>query len=187
MDLNVKKINESLEKSEASALEPWYRTNKYGDWILDHIAYGWRIYYKYYDVKRWVISTYQRMRYGVSDSECWSLDWTLTNFILPRLKHFKKINVHTHPPDITPERWEEILDELIWTFEYMHDEEKFNPMPMVLYVRGNMDDYFKNAEREQTPEQKLAWENYVNKSKELEERRKKGMLLFAEYYQQLWD
>jgi len=123
MDLNVKKINESLEKAEASALEPWYRTNKYGDWILDHIAYGWRIYYKYYDVKRWFISTYQRMRYGVSDSECWSLDWTLTNFILPRLKHFKKINVHTHPPDITPERWEEILDELIWTFEYMHDEE----------------------------------------------------------------
>jgi hypothetical protein len=38
MDLNVKKINESLEKSEATSLEPWYRTNKYGDWILDHLA-----------------------------------------------------------------------------------------------------------------------------------------------------
>ena len=154
MDLNVKKINESLEKAEDSALEPWYKTNKYGDWILDHIAYGWRIYYKYYDVKRWIISTYQRIRYGVSDSECWSLDWTLTNFILPRLKHFKKINVHTHPPQVTPEEWDKILDELIWTFEYMHDEEKFNPMPTVMYVSSNMDDYFKNVKREQTPEQK---------------------------------
>jgi hypothetical protein len=127
------------------------------------------------------------MRYGVSDSECWSLDWTFTKFILPRLKHFKKINVHTHPPDITPERWEEILDELIWTFEYMLDEEKFNPMPPVMYVRGNIDQYFENVKREQTPEQKQAWENYIKKSQELEERRKKGMLLFAEYYQQLWD
>jgi hypothetical protein len=187
MDLNAKKINESLEKSEATELKPWYRTNKYGDWILDHIAYGWRVYYKYYDVKRWIISTYQRIRYGVSDSECWSLDWTLTNFILPRLKHFKKINVHTYPPDITPERWNEILDELIWTFEYMHDEEKFNPTPMFRYEVDNMDDYFKNIKREKTPEQKQAWDEYLKKNEELEERRKKGMLLFAEYYQQLWD
>jgi hypothetical protein len=127
------------------------------------------------------------MRYGVSDSECWSLDWTLTNFILPRLKHFKKINVHTYPPDITPERWNEILDELIWTFEYMHDEEKFNPTPMFRYEVDNMDDYFKNIKREKTPEQKQAWDEYLKKNEELEERRKKGMLLFAEYYQQLWD
>ena len=80
------------------------------------------------------------------------------------------------------------MDELIWTFEYMEDEEKFNPMPPVMYVRlGNMDDYFKNVEREKTPEQKQAWEQYLKKNEELEERRKKGMLLFAEYYQQLWD
>ena len=50
-----------------------------------------------------------------------------------------------------------------------------------------MDDYFKNINREKTPEQKLAWDNYLKKSKELEKRRKKGMLLFAKYYQQLWD
>ena len=70
----------------------------------------------------------------------------------------------------------------------MHDEEKFNPMPPVMYVRlGNMDDYFKNINREKTPEQKLAWEQYLKKNQELEERRKNGMLLFAAYYQQLWD
>ncbi len=69
----------------------------------------------------------------------------------------------------------------------MHDEEKFNPMPTVMYVSGNMNDYFKNVKREQTPEQKQAWEQYLKKNQELEDRRKKGMLLFAEYYQQLWD
>ena len=185
--MDIKKINKSLEKSEATALKPWYRTNKYGDWILDRLAYGWRVYYKYYSVKRCFIDTYQRMRYGVADSECWSLDYTFTKFILPRLKHFKKINVHTHPPQVIPERWEQILDELIWTFEYMEDEEKFNPFPRFTYDRDNMDEYFKNINREKTPEQKLAWDSYIKKSEELEERRKKGMLLFAEYYQQLWD
>jgi hypothetical protein len=69
----------------------------------------------------------------------------------------------------------------------MEDEEKFNPMPMVMYVSGNMDNYFKNVNREKTPEQKQAWAEYLKKSKELEKRRKKGMKLFAEYYQQLWD
>jgi hypothetical protein len=69
----------------------------------------------------------------------------------------------------------------------MHDEEKFNPMPPIMYVRNNMDDYFKNINREKTPEQKQAWNDYLKKSKELEKRRKKGMQLFVKYYQQLWD
>ena len=69
----------------------------------------------------------------------------------------------------------------------MHDEEKFNPTPMFRYEVDNMDDYFKNINREKTPEQKQAWNDYVKKSKELEKRRKKGMQLFVKYYQQLWD
>jgi uncharacterized Zn finger protein len=61
-------------------------------------------------------------------------------------------------------------------------------MPSVMYVRlGNMDDYFKSINREKTPEQKQAWNDYLKKSKELEKRRKKGMQLFVKYYQQLWD
>ena len=55
------------------------------------------------------------------------------------------------------------------------------------YQKWNQDDYFKSINREKTPEQKQAWEQYLKKNEELEERRKKGMLLFAEYYQQLWD
>jgi uncharacterized Zn finger protein len=50
-----------------------------------------------------------------------------------------------------------------------------------------MDDYFKSINREKTPEQKQAWNDYLKKSKELEKRRKKGMQLFVKYYQQLWD
>jgi hypothetical protein len=182
--MNLDKVD---EKSENTSLHDWYRTNKYGDWLLDHIPYGWRMYYKYYDIKRWFIDTYQRMRYGVTDSECWSLTDTFTKFILPRLKHFKKVNVNSHPIDVTPEEWSEILDEIIWTFEYMNDPDKFNPFPPIEFDDGDINKFFKNINREKTPEQKQSWDNYVKKSEELEKRRKKGMLLFAEYYSQLWD
>ncbi len=91
--MDLKKINERLEDSENTPLseEKWYRTNKFGDWLFDTVPYGWRVYYKCHDIKRWFISTYQRIRYGVSNEECWSLDATFSKFILPRLKHFKKM------------------------------------------------------------------------------------------------
>jgi c-di-GMP-related signal transduction protein len=50
-----------------------------------------------------------------------------------------------------------------------------------------MEECMKHINREKTPEQKQAWAEYLKKNEELEERRKKGMLLFAEYYSQLWD
>ena len=107
--------------------------------------------------------------------------------ILQLKKQLKKINVNTHPADITPERWNEILDEIIWTFEYMKDDERFNPIPRIKDDIIDMNKYIDNINREKTPEEKQAWKEYFEKSAELEERRKKGMQLFAEYYFQLWD
>lgn len=190
MEIPIKEINERLERSEKTPIESedtWYRTNRFVDWLFDTVPYGWRVYYRYGELRRCCISTYQRIRYGVSDAECWSLDCTLTKFILPRLKHFKKINVNSHPANITSEQWNEILDEIIWTFEYMNDEERFNPFPRIKDDIIDMNKYIDNINREKTPEQKQAWKEYFEKSAELEERRKRGMQLFAEYYFQLWD
>ena len=190
MNVPIKEINERLERSENTPInyeENWYRTNRFFDWLFDTVPYGWRVYYRYGELRRWFISTYQRTRYGVSDAECWSLESTLTKFILPRLKHFKKINVNSYPADITHERWNEILDEIIWTFEYMNDDERFNPIPRIKDVIIDMNKYIDNINREKTPEEKQAWKEYFEKSAELEERRKKGMQLFAQYYFQLWD
>ena len=75
-----------IEKIEVDEIDlddiKFYKTNKFFDNLIDKIPYGWRIYYRYYDVKRWFISTYQKIRYGVSDQECWSLDYTITKFVL---------------------------------------------------------------------------------------------------------
>lgn len=185
MNDTVKIINECLEKSELTDLKPWYRTNKYGDWILDHIPYGWRVYYKYCDVKLWFKSTYQKIRYGVSNEECWSLDHTITRFILPRLKHFKNMKRHAYPGDITPEEWESILDELIWTFEYMSDDgETANPFPNLWKPNEDGKSYLG---RERTEEEKELYRVWDVKHKELEERKEKGLQLFVKYYQHLWD
>lgn len=184
MDNTVKKINERLEESENTPIDSeveWYRINKFGDWLFDTIPYGWRMYYKFYDIKRWFISTYQRMRYGVADEECWSLDSTFSKFILPRLKHFKKMNRYGYHPDFTPEEWENVLDELIWTFEYLVDDERMNPFP------NFYEDKKWTFDKEKSPEDKKLFDKWMKKNNELEERSQKGLQLFAKYYRHLWD
>ena len=185
--MKINKIVESdvtIEKIEVEDIE-FYKVNKFVDNLIDKIPYGWRMYYRYYDVKRWFISTYQKIRYGVSDQECWSLDCTITKFVLPRLKHFKKINRNSHPSDLTPEQWELIVDELIWTFEYMSDDgQTFNPFPNLWKPK---EDGTLSVFKERTPEEKELYRVWDVKQKELEERKEKGLQLFIKYYQHLWD
>ena len=182
--MDIKKINERLGKSENSPIESekkWYRTNRFCDWLFDTVPYGWRVYYKYYEIKRWFISTYQRIRYGVSNEECWSLDGTFSKFILPRLKHFKKMKRWGYHPDFTPEEWEKVIDELIWTFEYLNDDERMNPFP------DSYEDIKWTCNREKSPEQKQRFDEWMKKTNELDTRKQKGLELFAKYYCHLWD
>jgi len=162
----------------------YYRTSKLGDCLLDNIPYGWRLFYKCSDFRIWCISTYQRIRYGVSDRECWGLHETLTSFILPRLKHFKKMKRYAYHPDMTPEQWEVVIDELIWTFEYLVDDERFNPFPNLHKKSEEFMDYLN---RDKTPEEKQSFDEWMKKHNELEERSQKGLELFAKYYRHLWD
>ena len=185
MDDSIKKINERLVESENTPLseEKWYTTNKFGDWLLDKLPYGWRMYYKCHDIRRWFVSTYQRIRYGVADEECWSLDSTFSKFILPRLKHFKKMKRYGYHPDFTIEEWENVIDELIWTFEYLNeDEETINPMPQFIAERD-----ISELNNKKTNDEQIEWDKYLKRTEELEERKNKGLQLFAKYYCHLWD
>jgi hypothetical protein len=174
------------EKPVVIELPEFYRTTKLGDKLLDITPYGWRMYYKYQDIRHWVVKTYQRLRYGVSDSECWNLSNAITSFVLPRLKHFKKMQRYAYPPDITPEQWEEIIDELIWTFEFMDNEEEvLNPFPDVW--KNEEEELWEYCQRKKTPEEKEAINKWYAKQLELNERKRRGLELFAKYYDALWD
>ena len=91
------------------------------------------------------------------------------------------MNRYGYHPDFTPEEWENVLDELIWTFEYLVDEERFNPFPHYL---GDTEWLLNKGK---TPEQKQSFDEWMKKHNELHERKQKGLELFAKYYCHLWD
>lgn len=68
------------------------------------------------DDKRY--SKYQKQldKTGVCDIETWNLDTTFVQFMLPRLKRFRKVNV-CYPSDMTMKQWNNILDKILKGFE----------------------------------------------------------------------
>jgi len=95
---------------------------------------------------------------GVSFDETWSLDFAISEFILPRLKLFKEIH-GGYPMGLTDEKWNGILDKMIFAFEWNMKE-------------TNMTDGYMEMSDE---EKKEAWEKY-----------REGMDLFREYFRDLW-
>jgi len=71
------------------------------------------------DPERQAIYRQQRMERGFDDSELWSLDMTIAQFILPRLKRFKEVSEmrQCHPGSMSYEEWQDIMDKMIAAFE----------------------------------------------------------------------
>lgn len=193
INLEIKKYIDEYEDKE------YFRINKYADWWCDKVprCLGWGIYDGYKNTTLWIKSIYQKLRYGVSDQECWNLSNTFDEYILPRLKHFRKMKkisvpsliVKSYPAnkydiELAEKRWNEVLDEMIWTFEYIIDNEKFNPIPMtnILFEKDNS---FKN--KKTSDEEQLIWDGYFERTNILNERKNKGLHLFFTHFESLWD
>ena len=73
--------------------------------------------------KRQVRFAYQRMTRGWDDGETFSLDKSLAILILPRLKRFKELKRGCPGSLSSIEEWEEILDDMIFAFEFSASEE----------------------------------------------------------------
>ena len=78
--------------------------------------------------------------------------------------------------------WNAVLDEMIFAFEYIVDDEKHAPFPDVLLKKWNKDDF----NRPRTDEEQQAWKEYMALSEKLEERKRKGLELFHKHYDNLW-
>ena len=146
----------------------------------------------YYTIKNSIVWRYQKIRFGYSKKELWSLDHTITDFVLPRLKAFRhgeSNNVTEGGPagcpmldgydadkmgdvesDAMYQEWLDILDKMIQAFEYhklgMRDVE----ISSGIWLEKN-EEYKKYREEEKRRE------------KVIEE----GLALFGKYYQALWD
>lgn len=62
----------------------------------------------------------QRRMRGWDDSETWSLDVPIANFILPRLIRFREIR-GGRPCDMTEKKWDAILGKMIDAFTLVAD------------------------------------------------------------------
>ena len=58
----------------------------------------------------------QRVVRGWDDSDIWSLDYTISQFVLPRLKGLKE-QKGCHPNTLTVQEWDDIMDKMILAFE----------------------------------------------------------------------
>lgn len=101
----------------------------------------------------------------VNPRECWNLDKRIAEFVLPRLKIYKKeANCYPGRDEAnTPEKWDAILDKMISAFEYILEDEEY---------------WLKNYNYTQ--------EQYKEKWIEKQESVSEGLHLFAEYFRDLW-
>ena len=75
--------------------------------------------------KRWWRYVWQRRMKGFDDSETWNLDYKCAVWLLPRLKRFKELNIGC-PPDLTPEKWDQYLDDMIYSLENIVNEDQWD-------------------------------------------------------------
>lgn len=67
----------------------------------------------------WIKNLYLRLRYGAGCCDVFNLDYYLAKKILGPLKVFRKELV-SYPSGLSSsEEWEEILDKMIYSFEYI--------------------------------------------------------------------
>lgn len=107
---------------------------------------------------RWEEYKKQRLERGFDNSELWSLDSTITKFILPRLIVFKE-HTYGYPTNTeNEEQWQDILSKMIEAFKYLDDEDlgKDSNLPF----KDQID----------------------NRQKVIDE----GLSLFCKYYSSLW-
>ena len=137
-----------------------YPTHRfYHNWLYDWFGY----------------SPKQRTSIKIHKYDTWSMDHTLAPIILPMLVQLKE-TTHSHPADLTEQEWDEILDEMIWTFEQKcrdHWQDDYYGPYVEDQKNGSMVGSFK-------------WIDHEGMNTH-QERMSNGFRLFGTHYENLWD
>ena len=158
-----------------------------------------------YRRKSW-FSRKRKVKIKYHDYDTWCLDYTLALIIVPGLKQLKATNHgygHVDDEDLPTvclkdasgeERWEWVMDEMIWAFE-QHGEE--DDTAQYYHNRDQLEMVFTPLEdgrpagtlgfSHQKDPNKPPYFRDVDGLKKHEERKANGRRLFAKYYDSLWD
>ena len=117
---------------------------------------------------------------GIPTNELWSLDATLTDYILPRIKAFRSMKRHGHPlgKNINPDCETSSADDER-RFAYV-DERREAEWENILF------DIEKGFEAHKKMIDDIAIQSPAEMTA-AEETMQKGLQLFAEHYDHLWD
>ena len=159
---------------------------------------------------------WQNLTRGWNDSDCWSLDRTITLFTLPRLIRLKEIQhgipmldidnngveipkdspiYDFGPPDSDKEdtrfkaqcdEWALIMDRMIRAFTLLALGDEAYQCPEIDMWTTPAEDG-KSSYIHTKPKDQAAYDEYKEFMKKAQEEIKLGLKLFAHYYQGLWD
>ena len=77
-----------------------------------------------YNIRKFFLYRYQKITRGFGDNELWDFDTTIATYMIPRLKRFKELQ-HGYPANLKEEEWNEILDQIIYSFELKLEDKCF--------------------------------------------------------------
>lgn len=159
-----------------------------------------------YPRNRWFSLRKRKVKIKYHNYDTWSLDHTLALIIVPGLKQLKATSHsfgHVDDDDLPTvclkdasgeERWEWLMDEMIWTFEQYTSE---NDTAQYYHNRDQLEMVFEPLEdgrpastlsfNHQKDPNKPPYFRDVEGLKKHEERKANGRRLFAKYYDSLWD
>jgi hypothetical protein len=213
------KINIGPYRQDLVPVRRWERNYEHfrsDSFYHDEMDWKWfdKVVYKTFDVlsdvfapiNKWSNNRSRKVKIKYDPYDTWSLDHTLALIILPGLKQLKATN-HGCPQvaneDLptaclkdasAEERWEWVMDEMIWTFEEIANEypgeEAFYSGDLD-FVRTKVD-----VHGNENPEGNLyrmdkgpnhTFNVDFEARKKYDERIQRGLILFGKYYRNLWD
>ena len=119
----------------------------------------------------------QLLKRGFDDSETWNLGTAMAEWLIPRLKRFKKLNTG-YPGRFAKykdgyEKWNKIIDEILWLLE----EEVTEKEESDLFYQ-----YYNKIPLAKRPSSLGEWDEW----KKYEKRMNKAKKLFGEFWPHFW-
>ena len=150
-----------------------------------------KIYWSWKNIKGSLKRVLDNLTRGYNDSDTWSLDFTMAQWLVPRLKRLKELKrgipgTMLKPGDYNPEdnysirdeeyqwrKWDWIMDQILWSFEGWLDDSEYCS-PSIEYMEKRLGISLHG---------KYTWDIlhkfYHNKLQ-------RGLRFFAKYYGNLW-
>jgi hypothetical protein len=155
------------------------------DRIIDKVSDKWQDVLDA-TINKFNKSRVRKIKVRIDPDDTWGMDHTLALIILPMLKQIKEtkhgsplvdsedVPIHIRPTeeagpkngytdDTVHQRWEWVLDEMIWAFEQLADE--------------NSEDQFYDEANKFDRENFDAWNKRIQN----------GLVIFGKYFRSLWD